>query len=186
MLNHFTYGDTSHTVVVVAARSDTNELRTKIMKSRHPANDTSSDTDSRATHFVLGGRHVALAIAERLQTAGHAVIVVDEGYDATTVPGIDGSPTDLELLSESGMETASTVIAGTQSDARNFLIAQLVRARFDVPRIVVLVNDPEKESPLAEAGHEAFCVTTAVSESVTAAVSESATDIPSDTVRERA
>lgn len=129
--------------------------------------DSSAEVLPRASHFVLGGGQVGLAIATRLRDAGHAAAVVDEGYDAADVPGVAGSPTDVALLAESGLETASTVIAATRSDARNFLIAQLVCAHFDAPRVVVLTHDPDRHSPLAAAGHEPLCVPTALSEAVT-------------------
>jgi Trk K+ transport system NAD-binding subunit len=97
---------------------------------------------------------------------GQSVTMVNETDTSDTVAVIQGSPTDIELLIESGLGTAKSVIIGTQSDARNFLIAQLVRAHFDVPQITVLVYDPERLSAVAEAGHEPLCVTTVVSETV--------------------
>jgi Trk K+ transport system NAD-binding subunit len=110
---------------------------------------------------------VGLAIAERLQTDGEAVVVVDEAYDAADVPGVAGSPTDVDLLAESGLEAASTAIVATRSDARNLLVAQLARTHFDVSRTVVLVHDPERLASLAEAGHEPVCATAALSETIT-------------------
>lgn len=141
------------------------QTNTPNMTTRRPTGVSSSGTPQ-ATHFVLGGGHVGNAIAERLQTEGHAVTVIDEACDPDGVPVIEGSPADVELLAEAGLETARTVVVGTRSDARNFLIAQLVRAYFAVPRIVVLVRDPELLPSLAEAGHEALCVTTVLSETV--------------------
>lgn len=122
--------------------------------------------DSQTTHFVLGDNHTGVAIAERLQVDGHSVTMVNETDTSDTVAVIQGNPTDIELLIESGLGTAKSVIIGTQSDARNFLIAQLVRVHFDVPQITVLVYDPERLSAVAEAGHEPLCVTTVVSETV--------------------
>lgn len=135
--------------------------------SRRSADSRRTDDPPRSSQFVLGGDQVGLAIAERLQAAGHAVTVVDEGYDDAGVPGVAGPPTDVDLLAESGLATASTVVVATQSDARNFLVAQLVRVHFDVPRVVVLAHDPDRHSALAAAGHEPFCVPTALSETVT-------------------
>ncbi len=122
--------------------------------------------NSQATHFVLGGARVGIAIAEQLQADGHPVTIVDERDDSANVPGVQGSPTDIGLLTESGLNTATSVVVGTRSDARNFLIAQLVQVHFDVPQITVLVHDPERLSAVAEAGHEPLCVTTVLSEAV--------------------
>ena len=141
---------------------------TTTSKNMTPIRPTSNTRrgDPQATHFVLGGNYVGVAIAEQLQTDGYTVTIVDESYNSDDVPGIQGNPTDVELLIESGLETATSVIVGTRSDARNFLIAQLVRVHFDVPRILVLVHDPERFSAIADAGHEPLCVTTVLSETV--------------------
>jgi Trk K+ transport system NAD-binding subunit len=167
------------------------------MTTYYPTADDSGRARSRPTHFVLGGGHLGTAIAERLRADGRAVVTVDERRRSTDAGGsttteaadagrptdatrgstdvrvssdgtsVAGDPANVDVLSTSGVDGASTVIVGTRSDARNFLIAQLVRARFDVDRILVLVHDPRRLVPLADAGHEPLCVTSTVSETVT-------------------
>jgi trk system potassium uptake protein TrkA len=122
--------------------------------------------ESQTTHFVLGDTHTGVAIAEQLQMNGHSVTMITKTHGSDIVPVIQGSPTDVELLIESGLETATSVIIGAQSDARNLLIAQLIRVHFDIPQTTVLVYNPERLSAVAEAGHEALCVTTVLSETV--------------------
>jgi len=138
------------------------------LKNMTPIRPTGSSQrgDLQTTHFVLGGAHVGMAIAEQIQADGHPVTIVDEKYTSENVSGIRGSPADIELLSELELQTAASVVVGTRSDARNFLIAQLVQVHFDVPQITVLVHDPERLPVMAEAGHEPVCVTTALSEAV--------------------
>jgi Trk K+ transport system NAD-binding subunit len=116
--------------------------------------------------YVLGGGHVGAAIAERLRADGHRVVIVDRSYRPGDVPGFVGDPTDLEVLSEARVGGASTVVVAMRSDRRNLLVAQLVRSRFDVPRIIVFVNDPDRCPLFTEAGHEPFCATTALSEAL--------------------
>ncbi|AUV82470.1 potassium transporter TrkA [Salinigranum rubrum] len=122
------------------------------------------------THYILGGDHVGVAIAEQLEANGHRIAIVDESYDSHDIPGFVGDPSAPDALSESGVGAASTVVVATRSDRRNLLIAQLVRARFDVPRVITLVNDPDRLSLFVDAGHEPFCVTTALSETVGEAI----------------
>jgi Trk K+ transport system NAD-binding subunit len=129
--------------------------------------DDTADAVAGATHFVLGGNRVGLAIAEQLQANGHAAAVVDETYDSRAVPGVAGDPTDPSLLAAAGLASAEVAIAGTASDARNLLIAHLVRAQFEVPRVLLLVSDPERLDSLAATGHEPVCVTTALAGAVT-------------------
>jgi trk system potassium uptake protein TrkA len=138
----------------------------EMMTTRSNASPRRGDPET--THFVLGGDHVGAEIARRLRRDGHAVAVVDEAPRSDDVLGIEGDPGDLDLLTESGLATAEAVVVGTESDARNLLVAQLVRARFDVPRIVVLVHDPDRLSAVADAGHEPLCVPTMLSETVVA------------------
>jgi trk system potassium uptake protein TrkA len=130
---------------------------------RTKGTDPSSETQE-ATHYILGGATVGIALAKQLQAAGHRVAIVDDSYDSPEIPGFEGDPATVDVLVESGVETAATVIAATGSDRRNLLIAQLVRTRFDVPRVVAFVHDPDRIPLFEDAGHEPFCVTTALAE----------------------
>jgi len=120
---------------------------------------TDPETATEPSHVVLGDTRSGV-IARRLRADGHATAVVSETHeqgDGVTDPG---------TLADAGVGDAATVIVTTRSDSRNLLVAQLVRAHFDVPRLLVLVNDPDRTAALAEAGHEPVCVASAVSESV--------------------
>lgn len=125
-----------------------------------------AEESEQPTHYVLGGAHIGTAIAEQLRAAGHRVVVVDESHESDHVPGVTGDPSAVDVLSESGIGSESTVIVATRSDRRNLLIAQLVRARFDAPRVIVFVHDPDRRPLFSDAGHESFCVTTTLSEAV--------------------
>jgi len=124
----------------------------------------STDGTRDATHYVLGGGAIGTAIAEQLRAAGHRVAVVNDSSVPSDIPGLTGDPSAVDTLADAGVATASTVVVVTPSDRRNLLIAQLVRARFDVPRVVVFVYDPNRIPLFADAGHEPFCVTTALAD----------------------
>lgn len=136
------------------------------MKPARTDGEEPSDETRAATQYVLAGGHVGTAIAERLQSAGHRVAVIDESYDSEQIPGYAGDPSDTDILSQSGVATASAVIVAARSDRQSLLIAQLVRTEFDVPRIIAFVNRPDRRPLFADVGHEPFCVTTALSETV--------------------
>lgn len=125
-----------------------------------------SSNEEEATHYVLGGDHIGTAIAQQLQIDGHRVALIDESYESDDIPGLSGDPVEFKVLSEAGVDAASTVIVATRSDPRNLLIAQLLRARFDVSRVVAFVDNPDRLPLFADAGHEPFCVTTALSEAL--------------------
>lgn len=140
-----------------------------MIQIRDRGGDSADETEA-ITHYVLGGTHVGIAIAKRLQAAGHVVAIIDESYKPSDIPGFTGDPSAVDVLTESGVNATSTVVVATGVDRRNLLIAQLVGARFDVARVVAFVNDPDLAPLFAEAGHEPFCVTTALSDAVGEAV----------------
>lgn len=125
--------------------------------------------DRGSDFVVLGGGPIGSSIARRLHADNYTVHRVDESNESTDIPGSRGNPANVRDLEEADISNASTVIIATQSDRRNLLIAQLVRANFDVDRIVVLTNDPEREELFEAAGHEPVCATTAI----TSAIAES-------------
>ncbi len=120
---------------------------------------TDTETAGEPSHVVLGDARSGV-IARRLRADGHTVAVVSETHDE------EGGVADPATLTDAGVGAAATVIVATRSDSRNLLVAQLVRVHFDVSRLLVLVNDPDRTTALAEAGHEPVCVASAVSESV--------------------
>ncbi|MFC6951537.1 NAD(P)-binding protein [Halorubellus litoreus] len=117
-------------------------------------------------HHVLGGGHVGDAIADRLRTDGQVVARVDEAAVTTDGSSVRGDPADAATLSTAELTDADAVVVATGSDARNLLVAQQVRAHFDVERVVVLTHHPERVTSMAAAGHEPVCVTTAVADAV--------------------
>lgn len=119
-----------------------------------------------AAYAVLGCGPVGTAVAQRLRADDHTVSLVNESHDSSELPGLRGDPTDVRALEEAGVAAVSTVVVATGSDRRNLLIAQLVRAHFDVSRIVVLANVPSRLDLLADVGHEPVCATTALSDSL--------------------
>ncbi|ELZ92651.1 NAD-binding protein [Haloferax sulfurifontis] len=121
-------------------------------------------------YYVLGGRHLGSAIARHLQAAGRAVYVIDEFHERSEIDGVRGDPADVRTLEAAGVAAASTVVVATASDSRNLLIAQLVRARFDVERVVVLVNTPDRFEMFADAGHKPVCATSVLSGTLAGAV----------------
>lgn len=136
-----------------------------------PTADDPSDESTDETYYVLGDDDdVGIAIARRLRAAGRDVTVVHESYEPSDVPGFAGDPSAADDLARSGIDAASTVIVATRSDRRNLLLAQVVSTRYDTPRVVVLVNEPDRLSLFEAAGHEPICVTTTLSAAISEAV----------------
>lgn len=126
----------------------------------------STNEESSVDYVVLGGNHVGEAVARRLQAAGHAVRVVTEAPRETALPSVDGDPAELSTLEEAAVADAGIVVVATDTDARNLLVAQLVRANFDVPHVYVLTNQPDRVDTVDDAGHEPICATSAIADAV--------------------
>jgi trk system potassium uptake protein TrkA len=118
--------------------------------------------------YVLGGNHLGVAVARRLGAAGHAVTLVDPDpdVDADDLPTVRGDPRDVAVLSDAGVTELSTVVVATPDDGRNLLLAQLVRTRFGVVDVSVVVHSPDRFDLVAEAGHEPICATTVLADAV--------------------
>lgn len=58
------------------------------------------------------------------------------------------------------------VIVATESDGRNLLLAQQLRTRFDVGRLVVVVNDPRNRSAFDLSRVHVVCVATVLGAAV--------------------
>ena len=140
-----------------------------MIPNRSNDGDTANGTVDDA-YYVLADGHVGRAIAETLQANDQHVTIVAESHESNDIPGFAGDPSALDVLSESGIDAASTVIVATASDRRNLLVAQLVRTHFDVPRVIALVNHPDRTPLFTAAGHEPFCVTTVLSDAVGEAI----------------
>lgn len=136
------------------------------MNQYQPSADDTPDKVSKHACYVLGGSHLGTAVAQRLRSNGYAVSVVDGPVDPAETPGPHENPANPQLLEEAGVGEASTVVVATRSDSRNLLIAQLVRAHFDVPQVVVLANAPDRLDVFTEAGHEPVCATAVLSDAL--------------------
>lgn len=133
---------------------------------RQLAVDKSFDEGRSAEFFVLGDDQLGLSIARRLHADGHAVHTINESHDSTDIPGSCANPANVQALKAAGVSAESTVIVATTEDSRNLLIAQLVRAHFDVSETLVLVNIPDRYDVVSEAGHEPICATTTLCDRV--------------------
>jgi trk system potassium uptake protein TrkA len=127
---------------------------------------TSAEQTHAAEYYVLGGGPLGVSIARRLEAEGHTVRLIDDARDPDEVSGIQADPTDVGALEADGIADASAVVVATDEDSRNLLVAQNLRARFDIPDIFVLVHVPDRCELFEEVGHEPVCATTVLSEAL--------------------
>ncbi|TMM10157.1 MAG: TrkA family potassium uptake protein [Actinobacteria bacterium] len=127
--------------------------------------------------LIIGCGRVGSSIALQLQREGWDVTVVDENEDALARLGehwpgafIVGHGMDVDLLREAGIEEADAVVAATDGDNTNIVIAQVAQKRFDIQCVVVRVLDPARADFYKTLGLRTICPTQTAIETLMDAV----------------
>jgi trk system potassium uptake protein TrkA len=106
--------------------------------------------------LIVGGGLVGATLAARLSQAGHDVVIVERDAASARrltagldVQVIEGNGTTARVLRDAGIERADVVLATTESDEANMVVAMLAAALFKVPRLLVRLRDPGHEEGFA-------------------------------------
>lgn len=108
------------------------------------------------TVVVAGASKLGARIAGLLCDKGYHVTIIDIDEEAfrklpESFSGFEvvGDATDSDTLGRIGLKNVSMLIAATESDDKNSLIAQIGRRVFGVPRVFLRIDDPQKEMMVA-------------------------------------
>lgn len=133
-----------------------------------PSHTTNAPRQSTApVTFVVGGGLVGREVATRLLADGEPVTLVDPDPPTDPPQGLlvhEARVPDAETLNDAGLGDADVVVVLGTDDARNLLVAQLARVRFDVDRVIVRVNDPDREPAFDRPGVETVDTSTAIAQ----------------------
>lgn len=126
--------------------------------------------------LIVGGGLVGSTLADRLSRSGHDVVLIERDdelvrrlaarLDAQVVQG-DG--TQARVLRDAGVAKADVVVAVTESDPANLVVAMLCATLFDVPRVLVRLRDAGHEEGFAWLARERerdYCAINPVSAAV--------------------
>lgn len=113
---------------------------------------------------IIGCGRLGANLADELSNIGDDVLVMDENKDnfrrlSSNFGGLvlTGDGTDLNKLKEAKISNASTVIAVTDNDNTNIMIAQLAKKMFKVENIIARIYDPECEVIYQNLGINTIC-----------------------------
>lgn len=122
---------------------------------------------------VVGCGRVGSAIAHCLAQKGYQVAIVDKnassfrhlppGFAGLTFTGDGAEP---EVLEQVEVQRAQLVVACTDNDNVNIMVAELARGIYQVPRVVARINDPAREKVFHGFGLETVCPTTLTANAV--------------------
>jgi NhaP-type Na+/H+ or K+/H+ antiporter len=110
--------------------------------------------------LIIGGGRVGTELAKRLEERGENIIILESDEDTATELRNEGftvreeDGTNVENLTQAGIERAKHVLAVTGDDDTNLLVAQLASSKFDVENVIVRVNQPDNEAAFNELGVE--------------------------------
>jgi trk system potassium uptake protein TrkA len=100
--------------------------------------------------LVIGGGKVGYFLARHLLQRDYEVTVVEK--DATRATNIEhdlgpasvmrGDGDEMAFLATTGIERADVVVAATGDDEDNLVACQLAKRKFNVPRTIARVNNP--------------------------------------------
>jgi len=106
--------------------------------------------------IVVGAGRVGKRIIELATRDGHEVVVIDKDTETAERTGanfdclvINDDASRLDVLEEAGIEKADALVATTSNDPTNLLIMMLGR-KYDVPRLLSSVREPDHISLFEE------------------------------------
>lgn len=119
---------------------------------------------------VMGCGRVGARVASLLDQTGHRVTVIDTYSPSFARLSRDfagdtviGTGIDEDILRLAGIESADAFIAVANHDNRNLMAAQVARAIFHVPQVIVRIYDPVREDTYRRMGLTTICPTTTIS-----------------------
>ena len=127
--------------------------------------------------IVVGCGRVGSAVAKKLTKSGWEVTAIDENEEALARLGehwsggfVVGHGMDVNVLREAGIEEADAVVAATDGDNTNIVIAQVAQKRFDIQCVVARVLDPARADFYNARGLRTVCPTKTAIDSLMDAV----------------
>ena len=132
--------------------------------------------------LIVGCGKVGSELAALLDSEGHDVSVVDKDEEKFNVFSddfggftISGVPIDQDVLKHAGIENADVVLALTEEDNVNIMVAQLAKEFFKVPRVLIRIFDPSRGEIYSHFGFKTICPTNITIAALKAALFESDT-----------
>lgn len=114
--------------------------------------------------IIIGCGRLGANLANTLSDNGEDVLIIDKNKEAfrKLSPAfgglsLNGDATDLDILQEAQINNATTVIAVTNNDNANILVAQVAREMFHIERVIARLYDPEREYVYHEFGIDTIC-----------------------------
>ena len=113
---------------------------------------------------IIGCGRLGANLANTLSEEGENVLILDKEKDSfrklsSSFGGlaVEGDGTELDTLKAADVQRADTIIAVTNNDNINIMIAQIAKECFSVKKVISRLFDPERECVYQELGIDTIC-----------------------------
>ncbi len=127
--------------------------------------------------IVVGCGRLGSYLAGSLSQAGHDVVVVDTRTAAfEELPAefsgfkVEGDATEYAILRAAKIERAHVVIAATDNDNVNLMVAQIAKEAFGVAEVIARIFEMRRDTVSRKLGIQVFCPTTILGDEIIDAV----------------
>lgn len=103
--------------------------------------------------IVVGGGKVGYYLSKQLLAEGHEVLLLEKDRRRHALMSeelgdvaVQGDGCEVRIMREAGFGRADVIVAVTGDDEDNLVICQMAKAKFQTPRTVARVNNPENQS----------------------------------------
>lgn len=116
--------------------------------------------------IVVGYGRLGVLLANHLSRMGSSVVVIDNketAFDKTYLEfsgfKIVGDAAEMEVLRQAKIDKADCLLAVTNQDNLNLMVAQVAKTIFNVPKVMARVFDPSRETIYRQFGIETISST---------------------------
>lgn len=124
------------------------------------------EKNSKKTEYVIiiGCGRLGSSVANKLSRERKSIVVIDEDSNSFARLSEDfsgftitGNGADLDVLKNANIERADTLLATTQSEAVNLMVAQIAKRVFNVDKVVAKINSIEFAKVFGKYDIETIC-----------------------------
>lgn len=123
-------------------------------------------TDNFGNIVIVGCGLLGSMLANKLSHAGSQVVIIDRKDSSFALLDagfsgfrVTGNAVELEVLRSAGLKEAHYLLATTEKDTVNLMVAQVAKVVFAVPRVVARVYDFKREVLYRQFGIETISPT---------------------------
>jgi len=116
--------------------------------------------------IIVGYGRLGSLLADRLSSSGSSVVVIDQKETVFDKPALEfsgfkitGNAAELAVLRQAKIDKADCLLATTNQDNLNLMIAQVAKVVFHVPKVLARVFDPSREALYRQFGIETISPT---------------------------